>query len=159
MKVAIMFGSKSDIEKMRGAARCLEEFGVEFEAHVLSAHRVPEKLQETLKELEERDFQVVIAGAGLSAHLPGVIASKTILPVVGVPLNAAMMGMDSLMSIVQMPKAIPVATVGVDNSYNAAMLAVQIMALKYPALKEKLMTYRRNMKEKFISDNQAGVEL
>lgn len=159
MKVAIMFGSKSDIEKMRGAARCLEEFGVEFEAHVLSAHRVPEKLQETLKELEERDFQVIIAGAGLSAHLPGVIASKTILPVVGVPLNAAMMGMDSLMSIVQMPKAIPVATVGVDNSYNAAMLSVQIMALKYPALKEKLMTYRRNMKEKFISDNQQGVEL
>jgi len=159
MKVAILFGSKSDIEKMRGAARCLEEFNIEYEAHVLSAHRVPEKLEETLQDFENRDFQVIIAGAGLAAHLPGVIASKTILPVVGVPLNAAFEGMDALMSIVQMPKSIPVATVGVNNSYNAAMLAVEIMALKYPKVKEELMTFRRNMKEKFIRDNGDGVEL
>jgi len=159
MKVAILFGSKSDIEKMRGAARCLEEFDIYYEAHVLSAHRVPEKLEETLKSFEERDFQVIIAGAGLAAHLPGVIASKTILPVIGVPLNAAFEGMDALMSIVQMPKSIPVATVGVNNSYNAGMLAVEILALKYGDIKEKLLTFRRNMKEKFIEDNGEGVQL
>ncbi|MDA3851598.1 MAG: 5-(carboxyamino)imidazole ribonucleotide mutase [Spirochaetaceae bacterium] len=159
MKVAIIFGSKSDMDKMRGAARCLEEFQIEYEAHVLSAHRVPEKLEETLQDLEVREFQVIIAGAGLAAHLPGVIASKTVLPVIGVPLNAAFEGMDSLLSIVQMPKSIPVATVGVNNSYNAAMLAVEILALKYPAVKESLLTFRRNMKEKFICDNQEGVTL
>ena len=141
MKVAIFFGSQSDTDKMRGAATCLKEFGIEFEAHVLSAHRVPEKLEEVLEKLENEGAEVVIAGAGLAAHLPGVIASKTILPVVGVPLNAALSGLDALYSIVQMPKSIPVATVGIDNSYNAGMLAVQILAVKYPEIKEKLVTF------------------
>lgn len=159
MKVAIFFGSQSDIDKMRGAATCLKEFGIEFEAHVLSAHRVPEKLEEVLEKLENEGAEVVIAGAGLAAHLPGVIASKTILPVVGVPLNAALSGLDALYSIVQMPKSIPVATVGIDNSYNAGMLAVQILAVKYPEIKEKLIKFRKEMKAKFIADNDKKVEL
>lgn len=159
MKVGIFFGSKSDTDVMKGAANCLREFGIEFKAYVLSAHRVPEKLEEVLAELEENGCEVIIAGAGLAAHLPGVIASKTILPVVGVPLKGAVEGMDALFSIVQMPKQIPVATVGINNSYNAGMLAVQIIANKYPEIKEKLITYRKNMKENFIKENGQGVEL
>jgi len=159
MKGAVIFGSRSDLDKMKGAAVCLKEFGVEYEAHILSAHRVPERLTEVLKRLEDEGCEFIIAGAGLSAHLPGVIASKTILPVIGVPLDAAFHGMDSVFSILQMPKSIPVATVGVNNSYNAAMLAVQILAVKYPELKKKLTDFRKNMKETFINDNSQGVEL
>ena len=159
MKVAIIFGSKSDTEKMRGAAKCLKEFGVEYSAHVLSAHRVPENLEETLADLEKNGCEVIIAGAGLAAHLPGVIASKTILPVVGVPIEAAFNGLDALFSIVQMPKSIPVATVGLNNSYNAGMVAVEMLSLKYPELKEKLKKFRKEMKEKFIAENGSGVEL
>ncbi len=159
MKVAIIFGSKSDKEVMKGAAQALKEFNVEYKAFILSAHRVPEKLMEVLKQTEKDGFECIIAGAGLAAHLPGVIASHTTLPVIGVPINAAVNGMDSLLSIVQMPKSIPVATVGINNSYNAGMLAVQILALKYPVLKEGLIEFRRTMKEKFISENNEGVEL
>ena len=159
MKVAIIFGSKSDTDKMRGAAKCLKEFGVEYSAHILSAHRVPEKLVETLREMEDTGYEVVIAGAGLAAHLPGVVASKTIMPVRGVPLEGAFDGMDSLLSIVQIPKSIPVATVGVNNSYNAGMLAVQMLAMKYPEMREKLADFRTEMKKNFIADNEAGVEL
>ena len=159
MKVAIIFGSKSDTEKMRGAANCLKEFDIEYEAHILSAHRVPEKLEEVLENLESTGTEVIIAGAGLAAHLPGVIASKSILPVIGVPLEAAIVGLDSLFSIVQMPKSIPVATVGINNSYNAAMLAVQILAVKYPDLKRKLLDYRKDMKEKFNNENDKVVNL
>lgn len=159
MKVAIIFGSKSDVDVMRGAGKCLKEFNVEYSVHVLSAHRVPEKLEEVLKELEAQGYEVIIAGAGLAAHLPGVIASKTVLPVIGVPIKAAIEGLDSLYSIVQMPKSIPVATVGINNSYNAAMLAVEILSIKYPELKEKLLNYRKTMKENFIRENQEGVEL
>ena len=147
MKVAIFFGSKSDIEKMKGAANCLKEFGIEYE-----------KLEEVLSEAEKKEAEVIIAGAGLAAHLPGVIASKTILPVIGVPLNAALGGTDSLYSIVQMPKSIPVATVGIDNSYNAGMLAVEILAIKYSDIKEKLIKFRKEMKEKFISENENKVD-
>ncbi len=159
MKVAIIFGSKSDTEVMRGAAKCLREFDIPFQAHVLSAHRVPEKLTEVLKKLEEEGCEAIIAGAGLAAHLPGVIASKTIIPVIGVPINAAINGVDSLYSIVQMPKSIPVATVGINNSYNGGMMAVQMLSVKYPEIKDKLKEYRKNMKENFIKENEAGVEL
>jgi 5-(carboxyamino)imidazole ribonucleotide mutase len=158
MKVAIIFGSKSDTDVMKGAANALKEFGVDYKAYVLSAHRVPEKLTETIKEAENSGCEVIIAGAGLAAHLPGVIASQTVLPVVGVPIKAAVEGLDALFSIVQMPKSIPVATVGINNSYNAGMLAVQILSLKYPEIKEKLVQFRINMKEKFIKENDA-VEL
>ncbi|AKA70616.1 5-(carboxyamino)imidazole ribonucleotide mutase [Clostridium scatologenes] len=159
MKVAIIFGSKSDTEKMKGAANALKEFGIDYKAYILSAHRVPEKLMETIKNIENEGCECIIAGAGLAAHLPGVIASHTILPVIGVPINAAIGGMDSLLAIVQMPKSIPVATVGINNSYNAGMLAVQMLSLKYPEIKEKLKKYRKDMKEKFIRDNEEGVEL
>lgn len=159
MKVAIIFGSKSDTDKMKGAANCLKEFGIEYSAHVLSAHRVPEKLEETLEKLEKDGYEVIIAGAGLAAHLPGVIASKTVLPVIGVPIEAAFNGMDALLSIVQMPKSIPVATVGVNNSYNAGMLAVQMLSLKCPELREKLIKFRKDMKANFVADNETGVEL
>lgn len=159
MKVAIIFGSRSDVDKMKGAANALKEFNIEYSAHILSAHRVPEKLTEVIKKLESENYECIIAGAGLAAHLPGVIASQTTLPVIGVPINAAVNGMDALLSIVQMPKSIPVATVGINNSYNAGMLAVQILALKYPELKEKLINFRSEMKSKFISENEEGVEL
>ncbi|MCT8976212.1 5-(carboxyamino)imidazole ribonucleotide mutase [Clostridium sp. CX1] len=159
MKVAIIFGSKSDIEMMKGAAEILRQFNIEHSAYVLSAHRVPEKLVETIKNLEDKGCECIIAAAGLAAHLPGVIASHTVLPVIGVPINAAISGIDSLLSIVQMPKSIPVATVGINNSYNAGMLAVQILSLKYPEIKEKLKDFRATMKEKFIKENEEGVEL
>lgn len=159
MKVAIIFGSKSDTNTMKGATEILKEFKVDYKAYVLSAHRVPEKLTEVLKNIEAEGCECIIAGAGLAAHLPGVIASQTILPVIGVPINAAVDGLDSLLAIVQMPKPIPVATVGINNSANAGMLAVQILALKYPELKEELVKFRENMKEKFIKENAEGVEL
>ncbi|GIM30540.1 N5-carboxyaminoimidazole ribonucleotide mutase [Clostridium polyendosporum] len=159
MKVAIFFGSKSDTDVMKGAANALKEFGVEYKAFVLSAHRVPEKLMETLHKIEEEGFEVIIAGAGLAAHLPGVIASHTTMPIIGVPVNAAIDGLDALYSIVQMPKSIPVATVGINNSYNAGMLAVQMLSIKYPELKDKLKNFRKEMKEKFIKENGEGVEL
>ena len=159
MKVAIFFGSKSDTEIMRGAANCLKEFGIEYKAFVLSAHRVPEKLGETLKEVEAQGCQVVIAGAGLAAHLPGVIASQTTMPVIGVPCKGAIEGLDALFSIVQMPKSIPVATVGINNAYNAGMLAVQMLSVNDKELKAKLVEYRKNMKEKFIAENGEGVDL
>ncbi|WP_040212732.1 5-(carboxyamino)imidazole ribonucleotide mutase [Clostridium polynesiense] len=159
MKVAIFFGSKSDIEVMKGAAKALKEFGIEYKAYILSAHRVPEKLMETLDSVEEQGFECIIAGAGLAAHLPGVIASHTVLPVIGVPIKADLNGLDALFSIVQMPKSIPVAAVGLNNSYNAGLLAVQILSLKYPELKTKLVNYRKEMKEKFIKENESEVEL
>ena len=159
MKVAIFFGSKSDTEIMRGAANCLREFGIEYKAFVLSAHRVPEKLEETLRECEAQGCQVVIAGAGLAAHLPGVIASQTTMPVIGVPCKGAIEGLDALFSIVQMPKGIPVSTVGINNSYNAGMIAAQILGVKYPEIKDKLEKYRKDMKVNFIRDNEEGVEL
>lgn len=153
MKVAIIFGSKSDTDVMKGAANALKEFGIDYKAYVLSAHRVPEKLTETLKEAEAQGCEVIIAGAGLAAHLPGVIASQTVLPVIGVPVKAAVEGLDALFSIVQMPKSIPVATVGINNSYNAGMLAVQMLGIKYPEIREKLLQARAEMKEKFIKEN------
>ena len=159
MKAAIIFGSRSDTEKMKGAASCLKEFGVEYKAFILSAHRVPEHLEKTIKNIEEDNYEVIIAGAGLAAHLPGVIASKTILPVIGVPISASNLdGMDALLSIVQMPKPITVATVGINNSYNAGMLAVEMLALKYDNIKNKLIEYRKKMKEDFIADNDKPID-
>ncbi|WP_244833078.1 5-(carboxyamino)imidazole ribonucleotide mutase [Clostridium sp. BJN0001] len=159
MEVSIIFGSKSDTEVMKGAADALREFKIEFKAYVLSAHRVPEKLEETIRNVEKEGCKVIIAGAGLAAHLPGVIASQTVLPVIGIPVKAAVEGLDALFSIVQMPKAIPVATVGINNSFNAGMLAVQMLSVNNEDLKNKLIEYRKNMKEKFIKDNAEGVEL
>jgi len=159
MKVAIIFGSQSDKPVVRKAADVFREMGVEFSAHVLSAHRVPELLSKTLNRLEAEGTEVIIAGAGLAAHLPGVIASQTLVPVIGLPISSGGLGgLDALLSIVQMPKPIPVATVGVDNAANAAQLACQILALKYPDLKEKLVLARTKMKADFEKENH-GVDL
>ena len=159
MKAAIIFGSQSDKSVIKKAVDVLKEFDVEFSAHVLSAHRVPELLSETLKHLEADGVEVIIAGAGLAAHLPGVIASQTLIPVIGLPISSCGLGgLDALLSIVQMPKPIPVATVGVDNAANAAYLACQVLALKYPELNEKLVLARAKMKVDFEKENQ-GVEL
>ena len=159
MKVAIIFGSQSDKTIMKKAADVLREMGVDFSAHVLSAHRVPELLSATLKRLEAEGTGVIIAGAGLAAHLPGVIASQTLIPVIGVPVcSGGLGGMDALLSIVQMPRPIPVAAVGVDNAANAAYLACQILALKDQELKEKLVSARIKMKADFERENKV-VEL
>lgn len=157
MDVLIVFGSQSDTDVMKGAANALKEFDISYSAHVLSAHRVPEELERVVAEFEQNDGKVIIAGAGLAAHLPGVIASKTVLPVIGIPIKAALEGMDSLLSIVQMPKSVPVATVGINNSYNAGMLAVQMLSTSDKALKNKLEQHRQNMKENFIRDNKTDL--
>ena len=153
MEVMIVMGSQSDKEKMQGAAKALTNFKIDYRAYVLSAHRVPEMLEATLQEAEQQGTKIIIAGAGMAAHLPGVIASKTILPVIGVPLSASLQGMDALLAIVQMPKSIPVATVGIDNSYNAGLLAVQMLALGSPELKAKLNDFRKQMKSDFVLNN------
>jgi 5-(carboxyamino)imidazole ribonucleotide mutase len=155
MKAAIIFGSQSDKPIVKKAADVFREMGVDFSAHVLSAHRVPELLSETLKRLEAEGTEVIIAAAGLAAHLPGVIASQTLIPVIGLPINSGGLGgLDALLSIVQMPKPIPVAAVGVDNGANAAQLACQILALKYPELREKLASARIKMKADFERENK-----
>jgi 5-(carboxyamino)imidazole ribonucleotide mutase len=155
MKAAIIYGSKSDSAIMKKAARVLEDFGVSYTSHILSAHRVPELLKKTVEALEKQGTEVIIAGAGLAAHLPGVIASLTLIPVIGVPIAAGSLGgMDALLSIVQMPKPIPVAAVGVDNAANAAYLACQILSLKYPELKKALTEFRKKMKDDFARNNQ-----
>ncbi len=165
LKVAIFFGSKSDTEKMKKAAEVLKEFGVEYKAFVISAHRAGELLHKTVKQCEDDGFEVIIAGAGLAAALPGVIAGITTLPVIGVPLECisagsnGLGGMDALLSIVQMPPQIPVATVGIGNAKNAAYLAVQILSIKYPVLKEKLLAFRKKLADDASAGVAAGVEL
>ncbi|MDR1970861.1 MAG: 5-(carboxyamino)imidazole ribonucleotide mutase [Treponema sp.] len=159
MKAAIIFGSKSDQGVMKKAADVLGEFGVAYSVHILSAHRVPELLDQTLTRLEAEGVEVFIAGAGLAAHLPGVIASKTLLPVIAVPIvSGSLNGLDALLSIVQMPRPIPVAAVGLDNAANAGYLACEILSLKYPELKQKLLEFRKKMKEDFAKENK-GAEL
>ncbi len=143
-EVAVVYGSTSDEGVMQGAFDILNEFGVEFESSVISAHRQPDKTAEFAKTAAGKGIKVIIAGAGLSAALPGVIASHTTLPVIGVPVaGGALNGVDALYSIVQMPKGIPVATVGISNAKNAALLAIQILALSNPDLAEKIVDYRK----------------
>jgi 5-(carboxyamino)imidazole ribonucleotide mutase len=155
MQAAIIYGSKSDSEVMKKAACVFREFGVSFSSHVLSAHRVPELLSETIKKLEAGGAKVIIAGAGLAAHLPAVIASQTLIPVIGVPIaSGGLGGLDALLSIVQMPRPIPVAGVGVENAANAAYLACEILALSDQNLKTKLLEFRKKMKDDFARDNE-----
>jgi 5-(carboxyamino)imidazole ribonucleotide mutase len=159
MKAAILFGSTSDTKIMKKAADVLKEFGVAHTSHTVSAHRSPELLEQIIADLETDGTEVIIAGAGLAAHLPGVIASQTLIPVIGVPLNSGGLGgLDSLLSIVQMPRQIPVATVGIDNAANAAYLACEILAVKYPELKKELASFRKKMKEE-LTKNMGVAEL
>lgn len=145
-KVAVLAGSKSDSELVEKAVKMLERFGIEVVQDFISAHRQPERLEEFIRE-NDSEVSVYIAIAGLAAHLPGVIASKTVKPVIGVPGGGAAGGLDSLLSIVQMPKGIPVATVGIKIAENAAVLAAQIVALFDDSVRTKLEEYRRELKE------------
>ncbi len=145
---------------MKKAAGVLRDFGVEFSSFIISAHRAGELLAETVARVEKDVAQVIIAGAGRAAHLPGLIASMTVLPVIGVPLDGGKVGgLDALLSMVQMPKQIPVATVGLDNAANAAYLACEILAIKYPELKTKLLDFRKKLKTDIAAEGGKGVEL
>lgn len=148
-KVAIIMGSISDRKTMEKAVEVLEEFGISYEMKVLSAHRSPDLLFEYVAQVEEKGFKVIIAGAGGAAHLPGVIASKTLLPVIGVPIETKVLGgLDSLLSIVQMPGGVPVATMGIGNAKNAALMAVRILAIHNLDIKRKLENYVKDMAQK-----------
>jgi 5-(carboxyamino)imidazole ribonucleotide mutase len=136
--VGLIMGSRSDWETMCHAARMLEQLEIPFETRVVSAHRTPDLLFEYAASAEERGLEVIIACAGMAAHLAGVVAAHTLLPVIGVPLKASLDGLDALLATVQMPPGIPVATVGIDNAKNAAYLAARILARKYPELKGRL---------------------
>lgn len=143
LKVGVIMGSASDYEVMAGAVRTLEEFGVGFEKRIVSAHRTPDLLCEYARTARERGLSVIIAGAGGAAHLPGMVAAMTPLPVVGVPVKSrALNGLDSLLSIVQMPAGVPVATTAIDGAKNAALIAISILALQDAALAEKLDAFR-----------------
>lgn len=145
-KVFVISGSESDLAKMRECQQMLEEFGIESEMMVASAHRAPKKVLEGIRRAEESGAEVVVAGAGMSAHLPGVVAAHTNLPVIGVPLDTGLPGgIDALFSIVQMPAGIPVATVAVGGAKNAAVLAARILAIKYPEIGEKIKDYRAGL--------------
>ena len=149
MKVSIIMGSTSDLEVMSGAFGILEDFGIEYEKRVISAHRTPELMFEYTKALKDRGFGVVIAGAGGAAHLAGVAAGLTTLPVIAVPMATKNLGgLDSLLSMVQMPTGIPVATVAIGGAKNAAILAAEILALGDKAVSDKLDAYREAQAEK-----------
>lgn len=152
MKVGVIMGSGSDWDVMEPAVSTLEEFGIEVEKRVISAHRAPHALMEWAESARERGLRVIIAGAGGAAHLAGVIAGLTTLPVIGVPVRSKTLdGLDSLLSIVQMPSGIPVATVAINGSKNAALLAIQMLALNDELLLAKLEDFRRKQTEKVLA--------
>jgi 5-(carboxyamino)imidazole ribonucleotide mutase len=153
-KVSIIIGSKSDFNTMEAALKMLNDFEVPFELHILSAHRTPNEVENLARGSESRGIKVIIAGAGMAAHLAGVIAANTIVPVVGVPLSASLQGIDSLLAIVQMPQGIPVATVGINAAANAALLAVQILSVNDDCLKSKLYEHKEKLKESVINANE-----
>ncbi len=155
-KIAIIMGSKSDFGVVKPALNVIKSFGVECEVHVISAHRTPEEAHNYSLTAKERGIEVIICAAGKAAHLGGVIAANTVLPVIGLPVKTDMMGgLDSLLSIVQMPSGIPVATVGVNGGENAGLLALQILGIKYPDIAAKLADYKAKMRDKINSDDVA----
>lgn len=151
-KVGIVLGSQSDLEKMQGARDALERFGIEYEFTVASAHRTPQRVHDWTTGARDRGLRVIIAGAGMAAHLGGVVASLTTLPVIGVPLSgSALNGVDALYSTVAMPRGTPVATVAIDGSFNAGILAVQILATSDDSLADALKKYKQEMAEKIAT--------
>ena len=152
-RVSIIMGSTSDMPVMEKAAALLNEFKIPFEINALSAHRTPAEVEVFAKNAAQNGIEVIIAAAGMAAHLPGVIASMTTLPVIGVPINASLDGMDALLAIVQMPPGIPVATVGINGALNAAILATQIMATGDERLKQVLADYKEGLKKKIVEAN------
>lgn len=153
-KVSIIMGSTSDLDVMAKAAKLLDEFEIPFEMNALSAHRTPDEVEKFAKGAKDKGIKVIIAGAGMAAHLPGVIAAMTPIPVIGVPINASLLGFDSILAILQMPPGIPVATVAVNGAMNAAILAVQMMATGDKTLMDKLVAYKENLKQKIVNANQ-----
>jgi len=152
--VSIIMGSTSDLPVMDKAAAFLNDMEVSFEINALSAHRTPEAVEEFSKSAKERGIKIIIAAAGMAAHLPGVIAASTTLPVIGVPIKSTLEGMDALLAIVQMPPGIPVATVGINASLNAAILAVQVLSLSDKGLEAKLSAYKEGLKKKIVKANE-----
>jgi len=146
-KVLILMGSKSDFEVMSEAKKVLEEAGVEVLFTVASAHRTPERVKELSERCEAGEFDLVIAGAGGAAHLAGFVASHTLVPVIGVPIGGSLLGLDALLSTVQMPPGVPVATVGINGARNAGLLALRILGLKYPELREHLKKIKEEMRK------------
>lgn len=152
--VSIIMGSTSDLPVMEKAAQLLDELEIPFEINALSAHRTPAEVEKFAHEAKGRGLRVIIAAAGMAAALPGVIAANTTLPVVGVPIKGMLDGLDALLSIVQMPPGIPVATVGVNGSLNAALLAVQMIALSDETVAQKLAAYKEGLKKKIVKANE-----
>ena len=153
-QVSIIMGSVSDLPVMNKAAQFLDEMEIPFEMNALSAHRTPEEVERFARGAEGRGIRVIIAAAGMAAHLCGVIASMTTLPVVGVPIAASLDGIDALLAIVQMPPGIPVATVGINGAQNAAILAAQMLALSDEALARRLADYKEGLKKKIVKANE-----
>lgn len=151
--VSIIMGSTSDLPIMKKAAEFFDDMEIPFEMNALSAHRTPREVENFAKNAQERGIKIVIAAAGMAAHLPGVIASMTTLPVIGVPISSKLEGMDALLAIVQMPQGIPVATVGIDAAQNAAILATQILALSNPKIAVSFAEYKDNLKDKIVKAN------
>lgn len=159
-KVAIIMGSESDWKVMEGASLALKEFSIPFKVEVVSAHRTPDKMKSFAKKAEQEGIQAIIAGAGGAAHLPGMMASLTTLPVIGVPVKLKNLGgLDSLLSIVQMPKGVPVATMAIDNSYNAGLFAARIVGVNSKKTRGQLDDFRKNLKVKVQKMNANLKEL
>ncbi len=155
-KIGIIMGSDSDLPVVEKAINTLKEYGVPYEVHVFSAHRTPEQAKDFSQNAIKNGFGAIIAAAGMAAHLAGAIAANTTLPVIGIPVKAAVLdGMDALLSTVQMPPGIPVATVGINGAVNAALLAIQILAVSDETLSEKLIEARRKAAEKVLDKNKA----
>lgn len=153
--VSIIMGSTSDLPVMEKACQFLEEMEIPFEVNALSAHRTPAEVSDFARNAHKRGIQVIIAGAGMAAALPGVIAAETPLPVIGVPIKGSVLeGLDATFAIMQMPPGIPVATVAINGAQNAAVLAMQIMAVGNPALQEKVLTYKQGLKKKIVKANE-----
>lgn len=154
-QVLILMGSDSDFDTMKKAAKVLKELGVSYEIDVCSAHRTPDRAKKYAEEAEQRGIEVIIAGAGMAAHLAGFIAAHTTLPVIGVPLaSGALNGFDALLSTVQMPPGIPVATVAINGAENAAWLACEILSVKYPDIRDKLKLKRKEMYNKVLEKSE-----
>jgi 5-(carboxyamino)imidazole ribonucleotide mutase len=157
--VSIIMGSTSDLPVMEKAAKFFDEMEIPFEINALSAHRTPEMVEEFAKNAHLRGIKVIIAAAGMAAHLPGVIASMTPLPVIGVPVNSTLEGMDALLAIVQMPPGIPVATVGINGALNAAILALQMISTGDEEMQQKLINYKKDLKNKIVKANEELAEI
>lgn len=147
-------GSTSDLGVMEAAAKIMDEFEIPFEINALSAHRTPAEVEKFAKGAKDRGIKVIIAGAGMAAHLPGVIAAMTPLPVIGVPIRASLDGMDALLAIAQMPPGIPVATVAINGAQNAGILAAQMLSLGDAEMAEKMVKFKENLKSKIVKANQ-----